>query len=77
MYENVFSEKDGIFGYRLKQKKILLCKMLKILIENNILKIKDEKTLTQLKTFIKKGQSYSAMTGYKDDIITPLLGAIF
>jgi len=76
MYENVFSEKEGIFGYRLKQNKLLLCKMLKILIENNILKIKDEKTLTQLKTFIKKGQSYSAMNGYKDDIITPLLGAM-
>ena len=76
MYENVFSEKEGIYGYRLKQNKLLLCKMLKILIENNILKIKDEKTLLQLKTFIKRGHSYSAMNGYKDDIITPLLGAM-
>lgn len=76
MYEKIFQEKREIFGYRLKQNKLLLCKMLKFMIENNVLTLQDGETVRQLKSFIKKGISYSAMLGYEDDCVTPLLGAM-
>jgi hypothetical protein len=76
LYDKVFSEKENIFGYRLKQNKLMLCKMLKIMLENRLLKIYDNLTILQLKSFIKRGKSYSAMAGYEDDLITPLVGAM-
>ena len=74
MYENVYSEKEAIFGYRLKQNKLMLCKMLKIMVENDLVLLQDFETIKQLKSFVKKGISYSALLGYEDDLVTPLLG---
>lgn len=76
MYEKVYSEKEGIFGYRLKQNKIIMCKMLKFVIEHNLLLLQDSETIRQLKSFIKKGISYEAMLGYEDDAVTSLLGVM-
>ncbi len=77
-YENVFSEKSGVFGFRTTAKsKKMSCLAIKMLIETNKLKIRDTTTISQLSTYIKKGNSYEAEMGYADDAVSALIGSMY
>jgi len=74
-YENIYSEKPEILGYRCtKSNKPLLCKLLKHLIENDLIEINDNDTIQELKTFTT---DLKAMPGYTDGLVTSLLAAIY
>lgn len=49
------------------------CSILKVLIEMDRLIIDDESTINELKTFSKKGSSYEAEPGNKDDLVMSLV----
>lgn len=77
-YENVFSEKAGVFGFRTTAKtKKMSCLAIKMLIETGKLKVRDTTTISQLSTYIKKGNSYEAETGYSDDAVAALIASMF
>ncbi len=74
--ERSIKKKDkNILGFRTttKTKKILLS-LLKKLIEEDKLIIKDKETIDQLYTFIEqKNGSFSAQDGYHDDLVMSLM----
>jgi len=77
-YDGVYFEKGNLPGYRTTKKtKRIGCENLKILIENNKLIINDFNTISQLSTFIKKKLSYTAESGYQDDLVMALLASLF
>jgi len=77
-YENIYSEKPGTFGYRTtKSTKKAGALRLKELFEKKKLILHDQKTISQLSTFIKAKDSYKAETGYKDDLVMAMLGCLF
>jgi hypothetical protein len=49
------------------------CSLLKLLIEQNQLIIKDANTIEELSTFSKKGKSYEAEVGKHDDLVMCLV----
>ena len=49
------------------------CSILKLLIEQNQLIIKDFETISELSTFSKKGVSYEAESGHNDDLVMGLV----
>jgi hypothetical protein len=55
-----------------KQVKRIGCSVLKTLIENNQLLIRDFDTVSQLTSFIRKKSSYEAEEGHKDDLVATL-----
>jgi len=88
MYENIFQSsvmgrsgqtlgagfgKGAQLGVRTtKEVKRKGCSTLKDLIETDKLIIYDLDTITELTTFVAKGQSYEADEGYHDDLVTTL-----
>jgi hypothetical protein len=56
-----------------KNVKALGCSVLKLLIEQDQLKIFDKDTIDELNTFSKKGSSYEAEEGKHDDCVMPLI----
>jgi len=76
--EFVYFEKNNLPGFRTTKKtKRIGCQNLKLLIEKDKLIIKDFITLSQLSTFVKKGMSYEADDGFKDDAVMSLIASIF
>ncbi len=76
-YENVFSEKAGVFGFRTTSRtKKMACLALKMLIETRKLIIRDITTISQMSTYIKKATSYEAEIGYSDDAVSALLASL-
>ena len=53
--------------------KAIGCSMLKLLIEQGKLIIKDSQTIKELNTFSKKGSSYEAESGQNDDLVMGLV----
>ena len=53
--------------------KAIGCSMLKLLIEQGKLIIKDSQTIKELNTFSKKGSSYEAEAGQNDDLVMGLV----
>ena len=49
------------------------CSTLKSLIEQNVLIIQDFDTISELATFIKRGNSYGAENGHNDDVVMTLV----
>lgn len=49
------------------------CSMLKLLMEQQQLVIRDSHTIEELSRFSKKGNSYEAESGYHDDMVMPLV----
>ena len=49
------------------------CSRIKDMIESNLLIILNEETLTELRHFVLKGQSYEAEVGYHDDLVMGLV----
>lgn len=49
------------------------CSTLKSLIEQNVLIIQDFDTISELATFVKRGNSYAAENGHNDDIVMTLV----
>lgn len=49
------------------------CSMLKLLVEQDQLLIKDAETIHELSTFSRKGNSYEAEEGKHDDLVMPLV----
>lgn len=77
-YENIYSEKAGISGFRTtKKNKKIGCLNLKMVMEENQLELYDTDTVSQLSTFIKKGVSYEAEAGYKDDAVMSLIASLY
>lgn len=77
-YENVYFQKQTLPGYKTNKKtKKLGCSNLKLLVENGNIILNDFDTISQLGTFIKKGTSYKADSGYKDDCVMALIASIF
>ncbi len=79
-YENVFCEtrRHDINGFRTtKSTKQIGLKNLKYLLEKDILKVNDFISINELKTFIKKGESYEAQEKSHDDSIMALVASIF
>lgn len=56
-----------------KKVKSVGCSILKLLIEQNSLIINDEHTISELKTFSRKNQSYEAEPGCHDDLVMGLV----
>ncbi len=76
-YDNVFSEKAGVPGFRTTAKKKKLgCLNLKMLVETKKLEINDIDTISQISTFIKKKNSYEAEMGYNDDAVMALIHSL-
>jgi len=76
-YENIYYEKK-LPGYKTtKRTKRLGCSNLKMLVEGSYLILKDFETISQLTTFTKSHSSFKADSGYLDDAVMALLGAIF
>lgn len=77
-YENLYFEKGNLPGYRTtkKTKRIGLTN-LKVLLENNKLILNDFDTISQISTFIRVKDSYRAESGYMDDLVMALVGALF
>jgi hypothetical protein len=88
-YENIlYTESAGRAGKRLtrelgkqvdrgvrttKTLKSIGCSMLKLLVEQNQLEIIDKETISELKTFSKKNNSYEAEQGKHDDLVMGLV----
>lgn len=88
-YENVlFTENAGRSGKRISggfgknvdrgirtstSVKSIGCSMLKMLIEQNQLLIRDHHTIEELKRFSRKGSSYEAESGFHDDMVMTLV----
>jgi len=69
-----FSGKSSDMGIRTtKTVKAVGCSMLKLLIEQNQLVIKDIHTINELKRFSRKGGSYEAESGSHDDMVMNLV----
>jgi len=76
-YENVYSQKPNVFGFRTtKKNKKKGALLLKMLIERYGLVICDATTITQLSTYTKKKNSYEAEQGYKDDAVAALIHSL-
>lgn len=76
-YENIYSEKPGISGFRTtKRNKKIGCLNLKMVMENYQMEIYDTDTVSQLSTFIKNGNSYEAEKGYMDDAVMSLIASL-
>jgi len=74
-YDNIYSEQVEKYGYRLtKSNKPVIAKVVKFLIENNILEINDNDTINEFKTFSKQ---LKAMATYTDGLITSLFASIY
>lgn len=77
-YEGMYFEKGNLPGFRTTKKtKRIGCENLKLLIENHKLILNDFDTISQLSTFIKKKLSYTAESGYQDDLVMALISSIF
>lgn len=62
------------FGLRMtKKSKRIGCSNIKALIENDVYVLNDFETIEELQSFSKKGQSYEAELGKKDDIVMTLV----
>ena len=76
-YENIHVEssvKADAIGINMNRKvKRLGCSSIKDLLENNKLKIVDEKTIVEISTFVARGQSYEASDGNHDDLMMNLV----
>lgn len=82
-YENVFKtsastiegwNKPEHLGLRTTVKtKRKGCEALKLLIESNQLEVNDINIISELSTFVAKRNSYSAESGYHDDLVMPLV----
>ena len=72
-YPNVFVQgmtKQEDIGVTMNRKiKRIGCSTLKELLEENRLELVDRATITELLTFINKGNSYEAAKGYHDDMV--------
>jgi len=72
-YPNVFVQgmtKQEDIGVTMNRKvKRIGCSTLKELLEENRLELIDRATITELLTFINKGNSYEAAKGYHDDMV--------
>ena len=56
--------------------KIAICAKLKHLIETNRMKINSKQLISELKTFVAKGISFSGKTGSNDDLVSSILLAL-
>ena len=76
-YPNVFVQgqlKAEDIGVTVNKKiKRVGCSTLKELLEENRLKVVDRATITELMTFVTKGNSYEADRGYHDDMVMNLV----
>lgn len=76
-YDNVFSEKAGVPGFRTTgKKKKLGCLNLKMLVETGKLRLNDIDTISQISTFTRKQNSYEAEKGYNDDAVMALIHSL-
>lgn len=77
-YENLYSEKKGIWGFRTttKSRKIGL-QNLKKMADNGDLLIQDAETIEELYGFVLKNGKYQAGNGYSDDNIMALVASLF
>ena len=76
-YPNVFAQglqKASDIGITMNRRiKRVGCSTLKELLEENRLSIVDRATITELMTFVIKGNSYEADRGYNDDTVMNLV----
>jgi hypothetical protein len=69
-----FGGKEKDFGIRTtKTVKAIGCSILKLLVEQNKLLLRDKNTIDELTTFSRKGNSYEAESGNYDDMVMPLV----
>lgn len=71
LYKNNVSTHRGVMTS--KPIKKMGCSLIKLLIEQDKLILKDKQTIDQLKTFSKKRDSYEAEEGKKDDLVMCLV----
>jgi len=77
-YEGVYSEKPGTNGFRTTTKtKKIGCLNLKMLIEESKLVLYDFATISEISTFVQKGNSYQADKGCSDDLVMSLIHTLF
>jgi hypothetical protein len=77
-YENIYAEKNDIFGFRTTQKtRRIGLQNLKQLVEDGMLELVDEETIVELTHFVLKNGKYQADSGSNDDAVMATLAAIF
>jgi hypothetical protein len=77
-YENIYAEKNDIFGFRTTTKSRRLgLQNLKQLVEDGMLEIVDEETINELTRFILKNGKYQADSGSNDDCVMAVVAALF
>lgn len=76
-YENIHMEsavRSDKIGIEMNRKvKRIGCSGIKDLLENNKIQIIDENTISEISTFVSKGQSYEASDGNHDDLMMNLV----
>lgn len=77
-YDNVYSEKNEIWGFRTttKSRKIGL-QNLKQLVQDDGLIINDDETIQELMRFARKNGKYQATDGYSDDAVLALVACLY
>lgn len=76
-YENIYFEKGNLPGFRTtKRTKKRGYTDLRTFIENGKLEIVDFETISQLSTFVKKGNTYKAEDSYFDDAVMALIASL-
>lgn len=77
-YENIYSEKIGVLGFRTttKSRRIGL-QNLKQLIEDDMLILNDEESIAELMRFALKNGKYQATDGYNDDSVMAIVASLY
>lgn len=78
MADEVFCEKPALTGFRTTVKtKRLGLSFLKTLLENGKIILRNRDTIFQLTSFVKKGVSYGAESGFYDDAVMATVASLF
>lgn len=77
-YPNLIHMNEKGLGFNMAHnRKIEACVYLQVYMEKGLIEIVDNRTITQMSMFGKKGNTYKALADGNDDLITPILAMLF
>lgn len=77
-YPNLIHLNENGLGFNLSHnRKIEACVYLQVYVEKDLVNIVDERTISQLSTFGKKGNTYKALGDAHDDLVTSILSMLY
>ena len=77
-YPNLIHMNEKGLGFNMAHnRKIEACVYLQVYMEKGLINIVDQRTITQMSMFGKRGNSYRALADGNDDLITPILSLLY